>query len=342
MALTDFQDQSQSVRLLQRSLERGRLGHAYLFTGQDTRELEAIARALAKTLNCRQPVQGAGGTAIDCCDRCISCQKIERGNHADVHWIRPESKSRLILIEQLRDLMREIYLKPTEAEHKFGIIVDADRMNASASNAFLKTLEEPPAKSVLILVSTQPQRLLETIHSRCLRLSFAGRSSWHFSDETLSCLGDFGRSVATPQKSLLGRYRLLDVIGGRLAQVREQVEQEQKSRSPLDQYQDVDKALKDKWEDELTAAVESEYRRRRSELLLALQWWFRDVWLKSLGGANELLCFADLQETGTLAGRLDARECQENLQVLEQMQRVLHTNVQESLALEVGMLKLKL
>ncbi len=106
MAFQDFPDQEQGVQLLQRSLQRGRLAHAYLFTGHQLDELEALARTLAKTLNCSQPVRaGNGGVGIDSCDGCLSCRKIEQANHADVHWVRPESKSRVIVVEQMRELM---------------------------------------------------------------------------------------------------------------------------------------------------------------------------------------------------------------------------------------------
>src|SRR5581483_9003208 len=128
------------------------------------------------TLNCRQPVRGADGVAIDCCDQCVNCGKIVNGNHADVYWIRTESRSRVITIDQMLELMQAIHLKPTEAEYKVAVVVAADRLNVQAANAFLKTLEEPPTKSILILLTTEPQRLLETILSRCLRLNFGAES----------------------------------------------------------------------------------------------------------------------------------------------------------------------
>src|SRR3954463_14960574 len=177
MAFADFPEQKQSVDLLQRSLERGRLAHAYLFAGHQLTELEALARTLAKTLNCQNPVRKTpDGPAVDCCDRCLNCRKIDGDTHADVHWVRPESKSRVITIDQMRDLMQEINLKPGEAEYKVAVILAADRLNVQAANAFLKTLEEPPSKSILILLTTDSQRILETILSRCLRLNFAAES----------------------------------------------------------------------------------------------------------------------------------------------------------------------
>jgi len=136
MAFKDFPDQVQGVGLLQKSLERGRLGHAYLFTGHELSELEAIAQTLAKTLNCQDPVRGKNGVAIDCCDKCVNCRKIANANHADVHWVRPESKSRTVSVAQMRDLMHDINLKPTEAEYKVATIVAADRLNVQGANAF--------------------------------------------------------------------------------------------------------------------------------------------------------------------------------------------------------------
>jgi DNA polymerase-3 subunit delta' len=341
MAFADFSEQLLGVQLLQRSLERGRLGHAYLFTGDELGELEALARTLARVLNCQQPVRG-NGAATDCCDACGQCQRIANDNHPDVHWVRPESKSRVLTIDQLRDLMREIYLKPTDAQYKVGVVVAADRMNVNSANAFLKTLEEPPPKSVLILLTTEPQRLLETIVSRCLRLSFGGGAGARLNGEQRVWLESFGAVATEGQKSLLSRYRLLDVIVRRLAEIRSHTEQQMEARSPLQRYEDADREVRERWEDELAAAVESEYRRARAELLQTVQWWFRDVWIRTLGGREELLHFSDSPAARQLAQRLSPTAAQENLRVLEQTQRLLHTNVQEALALEVGLLKLQL
>src|SRR5882757_8798870 len=99
MAFKNFAKQPQGVQLLQRSLARGRLGHAYLFAGDSLEELEYLARTLAKTLNCQQPIK-TNGVATDSCDTCPTCRKIDSGTHADIHWARPESRSRVITIDQ--------------------------------------------------------------------------------------------------------------------------------------------------------------------------------------------------------------------------------------------------
>lgn len=343
MAFRDFQAREQGVQLLQRSLARGRLGHAYLFTGQQLEELETLARTLAKTLNCQSPVRPAPASpASDCCDACLVCRKIDGNNHGDVHWVRPESKSRVITIEQIRELSREVYLKPNEAEFKVAVVVAADRLNPQAANAFLKTLEEPPAKSVLILLTSDPSRLLETILSRCLRLSFGGAGVQRLDAVMTDWLARFSDLAATEQKSLLSRYRLMDALLRRLAEMKAEIEKRLSERSPLERYEDADKDLRDKWEDELAAAIEAEYRRRRSELLLTVHWWLRDVWLYCLRPTQESLSFPQLAGTPRLAQRLTPRQALENLRALEATQRLLHTNVQEPLALEVGLLKLHL
>ncbi|HMJ64869.1 MAG TPA: hypothetical protein VK615_05930, partial [Candidatus Binatia bacterium] len=129
MALAAISEENDSVRLLQRSLARGRLGHAYLFSGPDLDALENVARALAKALVCEQPPKvSEAGLPMDSCDRCLSCHKVDEQNHPDVIWVRPESKLRVVTIDQIRDLMQTIYLKPTQAPFKVGIIVSADRL----------------------------------------------------------------------------------------------------------------------------------------------------------------------------------------------------------------------
>lgn len=339
MAFKQFTGRTQGVQLLQRSLARGRLGHAYLFAGDQLEELETLARTLAKTLNCQNPVK-SGDAATDCCDECLTCRKIDQETHADVHWARPESKSRIITVEQTRDLMREIQLKPTEAGYKVAVIVAADRLNVQAANAFLKTLEEPPARSVLILLSTEPQRLLETILSRCLRLNFYGGANRTLAPEQKEWLARFDRLAADGQKSLLGRYRLLDVLLQKLGELRSRTDEILTARSPLQQHDEIEKDLRDKWEDELAAAIEAEYRRQRAETLLLVQWWLRDVWLHTLAAGGGLLRFPEISGAATIARRITSRQALENLRVLEEAQRLLHTNVQEALALEVSLLKL--
>ena len=344
MAFTDFPEQAQGVSLLQRSLERGRLGHAYLFSGSDLPLLERLARTLAKTLNCAAP-RRAGRAGVDCCDECHTCAKTDHETHPDVHWVRPESKLRVVTVDQMRELMHQMHLRPTEAEWKVGIVVAADRLNPQAANAFLKTLEEPPAKSILILLSTEPSRVLETILSRCLRLNFGGDAAPRLETAAAEWLAAFVGQATEEQKSLLTRYRLLGVLAARLTEIHQQVETTMTERSPLTRYagRDVDSHVIEQWEKELAAAIEAEYRRRRAEVVGWLHLWLRDVWIETLGAGRELLAFPQLAEAARgVTTRISAQDAMSNLQVIERAQRLLGTNVQETLILEVTLLKLRL
>jgi DNA polymerase-3 subunit delta' len=344
MAFADFPGQSDVVALLQRSLDRGRLAHAYLFAAGHLAELEGVARTLAKTLNCEKPPrQSAAGLALDCCDACLNCRKIDGENHPDVRWVRPESKSRVITIDQMRGLMQTVHLKPTQARFKVAMIVGADRLNSQAANAFLKTLEEPPANSILILLSTEPQRLLETILSRCLRLTFAGETGPHRDPALVTWLKDFSDMAVAERGSLLSRYRLLSVLLKKLNALKADITGRLSARSPLERYEEVEPDLREKWEDELTAAIEAEYRRERGDVLTALQWWLRDVWLETQRLERAMFAFPQLAEASALvARRLSPQQAMENLRIVEDTQRLLGSNVQEALTLEVGLLKLAL
>ncbi|HLH55827.1 MAG TPA: hypothetical protein VKY92_19655 [Verrucomicrobiae bacterium] len=357
MAFSDLSRTQQSLQLLQRSLERGRLAHAYLFSGHDLESLQTIARTLAKTLNCEKPVQ-KNGHAIDCCDLCATCKKIEHTNHPDMYWIRPESKSRVITVAQMRELMREVQLKPKESRLKVAVVVAADRLGVEGANAFLKTLEEPPADSVLVLLTTEPQRMLETILSRCLRLSFGNAAPPTLNPAQHEWLAAFGDLAGSQQKSLMSRYRLMDVLLRKLGEVRKSIEQDLTARSPLNRHPDAEKGMLERWEDELTAAIEAEYRRQRSDLLSVLHWWLRDVWLRSLPpvamasrptesdrgklSPEGLLSFPEAPATERVAQRITPADALQNLDVIDHLQRWLSGNVQEALALEVGLLKLHL
>jgi len=343
MALAEFRDQHQGVHLLQRSLERGRLGHAYLFAGEDGEWLEGVARTLAKVVNCKEPQIAPGSAGLsDCCDRCDHCRRIEAGRHPDVLWVRPESKSRVILIDQIRDLLHSVSLKPAELRTKVAVLIDADRMNLQSANAFLKTLEEPPGDAVIILLTARPENLLDTIRSRCLMLRF-GSDERQLPDSVMNWLGTFAETSVQPHLSILQRYEMLTSLLGELAALRAGVEKLLRYRSPLEGHEEIEPRLRERWEDELKAAVESEYRRLRTDFLTGLQWFFRDIWVLTLGVGNSLLALPGLEKpVQGLARRLTARDAFENLRLLGRTQQLLETNLQEALVFEVAFLRLRM
>jgi DNA polymerase-3 subunit delta' len=346
MAFAKLISEIPTLGILQKSIERERIGHAYLFTGANRETLERAATAFAKAVNCPQPHdsnEASLSRSAEFCDHCTTCERISADHHGDVQWIRPESKMRIITMTQMRQLMDTLHLKPNDAKTKVWMISDADRMNPQSANAFLKTLEEPPENSLMILLSTQPDRLLDTILSRCLRLNFPGDSTSTMQTEHQAWLEKFAHQLAVKDSGMLDRYKALDILLQKLTEARLNIEDTLKDRFLGDLPNDIEPKIREKRELELKAAIEAEYRRRRADVFTALEWWLRDAWLLSLQADASTLTFPALaQATQELASRVDARKLLDNIRLVEKLQRVLHTNVQEALALEVHLLKLNL
>ncbi len=164
--------------VLERAVRQGRLAHAYLFAGPEGVGKRLMVLALVRTLFC---VEERG------CGECPPCRKVDHHNHPDLHILEPDGSS--IKIEQVRNIQRDLNLRPHEAKRKVCLIEAAELMTVGAANALLKTLEEPRGDTLLILLSSQPQRLLETIRSRCQPLCFARQPLELLRDALQSQLG---------------------------------------------------------------------------------------------------------------------------------------------------------
>lgn len=151
---------------LQSSVRKNRISHAYLFSGPEGVGKKLVAIGFAKLINCTS----GGGENLDC--ECVSCAKTEKGLNPDVLVFGyPDEKT--IKVDHVRqDIERLIHLAPYENPYKVFIIDGAQRMNFNAQNAFLKTLEEPPPNSVIILITTLADLLMPTIRSRCQSVVF--------------------------------------------------------------------------------------------------------------------------------------------------------------------------
>src|ERR1700686_4920042 len=144
-----------AIGLLRRAHDQNRLGHAYLISGPAGSGKREVAAKLASTVN--------GTDAGD----------VFSSKAREIFVAEPESKSRRILIEQIRELEHGLQMRAAEGRRKVAIIVEADRLQPQAANAFLKTLEEPPANSLLLLLSALPEALPDTILSRCIPIPLA-------------------------------------------------------------------------------------------------------------------------------------------------------------------------
>ena len=158
---------------LKAAMNSGRLGHAHLFSGPVGVGKGTVATALAQALFCRQPeTPGPSG-----CGFCPPCLKMAAGHHSDLMRLAVESNRTRIRVEQVRTLSGFLALTPLESAWKIAIIDGAEWMNEAAANALLKTLEEPPSQSLLILVAHHPGHLLATIRSRCRQTRFSSLCS---------------------------------------------------------------------------------------------------------------------------------------------------------------------
>lgn len=140
----------------------GTLAHAYILTGEDSKALENAAISLAVAMVCT-PEEGKTAP----CGECKHCRKALKGVHPDVAWVRRPEDKRSILVDQIRWLRSDAYIRPNEARRKVYLIQEAHLMNPEAQNAFLKVLEDGPLYAAFLLLTTAPGALLATIRSRC-------------------------------------------------------------------------------------------------------------------------------------------------------------------------------
>ena len=166
MPLRDITGHGRVVELLSRSIARGTLPPSLIFAGPPGTGKRATALAVAQLLNCLKPRDG------DACGECAQCTRVARGVHPDVLMIEP-GDSGSIKIDAVRDAVDRAGYRPFEGKRRVLVIADADALVPAAQNALLKTLEEPPSSSVFILITSRPDMLLQTVRSRCIRLTFA-------------------------------------------------------------------------------------------------------------------------------------------------------------------------
>lgn len=167
-AFENILGQPQVRDFLRRSVECGRVSHAYLFMGPAGSNKTSAAYALAQAILCPKGAQGPRGGN---CGSCDACQRIMRRKHPDVRYFAPEGAGGY-LIEQIREIVADTSYVPIQAEKKIYILDRVDLLGVAGANAFLKTLEEPPADTVIILLGRTRESVLPTILSRCQVVPF--------------------------------------------------------------------------------------------------------------------------------------------------------------------------
>ncbi len=157
----DVAGQEHIITTLKHAVEENKIAHAYLFCGPRGTGKTTIAKLLAKAVNCTGSPKP--------CDQCENCQQITLGTHPDVIEIDAASNNG---VDEIRDLIEKVKYAPTQGKYKVYIVDEFHMMSPSASNALLKTLEEPPTHVIFIFATTEPHKILPTIISRCQRFDF--------------------------------------------------------------------------------------------------------------------------------------------------------------------------
>jgi DNA polymerase-3 subunit delta' len=284
---------------LRRMLAQGRVPGALLFAGEEGLGKKLFALELARALNCRSP-RGA-----EACGECAACARVGKiqwpadekeeyekviwTEHRDVGLVAPYNRH--ILVKAVRDLERESNFRPAEGERRVFVIEGADAMNEAASNALLKTLEEPPPTSHIVLVTSRPAGLLPTIRSRCQTVRFAPLAAGELEEHLVSRGSRAGEEARLAAQLSSGRPGV--ALGLNLDTYRQRRDAMLAVVEALAAGGGGDRARLLRAAEELgDAKHKDEYEPR----LDALEILVRDLWLLSLGGADGRLVNGDLRE----------------------------------------------
>lgn len=303
---------NETYQMVRRALDAGRPAHGYLIVGPVRGMGMELAVRILQTLFCREAERPCGS--------CEPCRRVAERIEVDIHWIFPEKKSRIISADQIREkLIAAVSQTSFGGGWKAGVLVGADRLNDASANAFLKTLEEPPDKTLFLLLSDSPQQLLPTIVSRCQRIDLADVRE----------LGEPWRSrvieaLASPMYGKpLERLAMSNLLFSILSDIKAKAEQLVREESQGEEKLEEDDEVFD-------AKVSARYREMRTDFLLTMTRWFRDLLVLKAEGAESLVFTkAKADVLRERAGRLTLAQAVYNLEAVEELGRQMERNLSE-------------
>lgn len=336
---------NQAYDLLESAKERGRLGHAFLLTGAADTGKSALAVRIINMLNA-PPAEAAGfdmfGEEVPSSappPETITAEDLDKLHGEYVRIVRPRSKSRLIRVDEMRELEDSFYMSAPTGQWKVGVIIDADRMNESAANAFLKTLEEPPKNCLLLLLTTAPDRLLTTILSRCINISLYNPDATGMTPLESKMDQLVTQSFSRQSRGLPTALSLKADFDNFLKEQKEELAKKYKASLKVETdalKQVADREFIKEKEDQSKAGEASEYLALRTSSVNALVAWFGDVIRWKVGHTpNKFITnteiFSQFAEDLSIDSLLLRMEALEELRYL-----LTETNVSEALALETS------
>lgn len=323
MGFNSILGQERLKKNLKKALENHQLVHAYLLEGQTGLGKKRIAYQLAKGICCR-----AEGSRP--CNQCISCKKLEHGNHPEIKWLKEEGS---IKIEAIRLLQRDLQLKPYEGTQKVYIICDADKMTPQAQNALLKTLEEPPEYATIILLTTNATSLLPTVVSRCQVMKLLPVAI-----EKIQTYLVKEKGIEENEAKVVGA--LSNGVIGKALQLLED-EDFRKRRK------EVIRITRDIIEKNTIQTLEkiiffNEERSNIDELLEILMGWYRDLLIyKDTQKKEYIMNIDEMDEILYQCNKLTLEHIKEMIYIIDRTKNNFRSNVNYQLNLEVMLLELK-
>lgn len=331
MLWTRFSDRfPRLAQMLANAVRAGRTGHAYLFAGDNPDRLKECALAWTQARCCTAPDAGQP------CGQCQNCRRVESDCYEELQLVVPQSKSRAITVDRVRELEHQLGLSVERGILKVALIHEADCMNPQAQNAFLKTLEEPPRASLILLTTTRPQALLPTIRSRCQQISLLeNQRSYERSvtmgvPEILATL----RPGAGASTGLGAAAKLLAVLGelrGRASELAKESTDERWADAA-----DSDAKLRKELEQQANAHEVAQYLALREEIVETIETWACQESLRAQGASLEYLPHPELLADGpenTPSEPLPEAAAETCMRAAATFARSIRTNADEALVI---------
>ena len=316
----DIIGQEQIKEHMQGAIQMQKVSHAYILSGERSSGKEFVARVFAQALQCEE-----GGT--EPCGKCHSCKQAESKNHPDIIYVSHEKPASIGVDDIREQLGADVYIKPYNGNRKIYIISEAEKMTPQAQNALLKTLEEPPAYVVILLLTANVGSLLPTIQSRCVKLEMKPVSKEALKKYLMEELEipDYRADVCVA------------FAQGNVGKAREM--------ASSDDFTAIQKAtiglVKNVRETEVSESISSiramaEYKVDPTECLDIIAVWYRDVLLfKATGEADHLVFREELSTIRKVAQRCSYEGIEECIEALNKAKMRLNANVNFELTMEL-------
>ena len=327
MNFAEIIGQEDAKNLLKNAIKTGTISHAYIFSGEEGSGKMMLAEAFATMLLCEEP-------GDDACGQCHSCKQSISHNNPDIIYVKRDEDKKAIGVDVVREqINNDIVLKPYSGKYKVYIVDEAEKMNPQAQNALLKTIEEPPAYAILLLLTSNHNSLLQTILSRCITVQM--------------------KTIPTEQivKLLMQKYQIVDYQAqvaasfaqGNIGKAIDLAGSEAFNQLKYDMLNVVRKAENmDEYELSEQVKLLASYKSNTDQMLDLMTLWYRDVLLyKATQAESRLLFQENIYDIKEQAEQSTYEGIDKIFETIEETRRRLQANVNYELSIELLLQALK-